>query len=114
MKWILYLGLIDELVKFLPGNWLDVFIPGLNKAGGFTITSTPSEAKPTTHLPPSLELAVQQSTNPPAQWLWQEPEVILGSELLVRVGGSFTWPPPQLDAAQIDRLVLIAGGVGIK
>lgn len=32
----------------------------------------------------------------------------------IRVGGSFTWPPPHLDAQKIDRLVLIAGGVGIK
>lgn len=106
--------LIVGPVKFLPGQWLDTFIPGLPKAGGFTITSTPNEARPTAHAAPYLELAVQRSTNPPAQWLWQTAESILGTQLLVRVGGSFTWPPPALNASEIDRLVLIAGGVGIK
>ena len=101
-------------MKFLPGQWLDTFIPGLPKAGGFTITSTPYEARPTKESPPYVELAVQQSSNPPAQWLWRPKEEILGSQLAVRVGGSFTWPPQGLDSSRIDRLVLIAGGVGIK
>lgn len=98
----------------MPGQWIDTFIPGLNKAGGFTITSTPFEAKPSAHSPPFLELAIQRSRNPPAEWLWQDSETILGSQLRVRVGGSFTWPPQHLDITTIDRLVLIAGGVGIK
>ena len=106
--------LTDHLVKFLPGQWLDTFIPGLPKAGGFTITSAPSEARPSSHVSPFLELAVQKSSNPPAQWLSRPEEEILGQKLVVRVGGSFTWPPPNLDAGGIDRLVLIAGGVGIK
>ena len=101
-------------MKFAPGQWLDTFIPGLAKAGGFTITSTPSEARPNKESPPYLELAVQKSSNPPAQWLWQPRDTIIGSRLNVRVGGSFTWPPPRLDVSEIDRLVLIAGGVGIK
>lgn len=107
-------ALIVRLVKFLPGQWLDTFIPGLPKAGGFTITSTPSEAKPSTHSPPYLELAVQKSSNPPAEWLWQTPDRIIGTQLHVRVGGSFTWPPQRLNANAINRVVLIAGGVGIK
>ena len=94
--------------------WLDVFIPGMRKAGGFTITSTPREATPTADRPAYLELAIQKSSNPPAQWLWKPVPEILGSTLLVRAGGSFTWPPPGLDVSTIDRLVLIAGGVGIK
>lgn len=57
---------------------------------------------------------MQTSRNPPAQWLWRPEDEILGSKLLVRVGGSFTWPPLHLHPATIDRLVLIAGGVGIK
>nr|POE65720.1 oxidoreductase nad-binding domain-containing protein 1 [Quercus suber] len=104
----------NRTIKFLPGQWLDTFIPGLRSAGGFTITSTPSEARPSKHSAPYLELAVQKSRNPPAQWFWQPEEVILGSRLVVRVGGSFTWPPPNFDVAKIERLVLIAGGVGIN
>ncbi|KAI0433392.1 hypothetical protein F5Y09DRAFT_85209 [Xylaria sp. FL1042] len=84
---------------FLSGQWLDVYLPGVEKAGGFTITSTPREAR-LAHPPPSdtegageaqaqneqknetvkakatgpyLELAVQKSPdNPPAAWLWQD------------------------------------------
>ena len=33
---------------------------------------------------------------------------------MVRIGGSFTWPPQSLDPETIDRLVLIAAGVGIN
>ena len=98
----------------MPGQWLDTFIPGLPKAGGFTITSTPTQARPSKHSAPYLELAIQKSSNPPAQWLWQPQNDILGSQLVVRVGGSFTWPPPHLKVSAIDRLVLVAGGVGIK
>lgn len=49
----------SQEVKFLPGQWLDTFIPGLEKAGGFTITSTPSQARPSSDSPAFLELAVR-------------------------------------------------------
>jgi len=101
-----------------------VFIPGLPNAGGFTITSTPREALRVDDKPnfrsgiaplPFLELAIQNSPkNPPAAWLWREWNKIRGVELLVKVGGSFVWPPPLLDASQIKRVVFVAGGVGIK
>lgn len=100
--------------KFLPGQWLDTYIPGLRNAGGFTITSTPSEARPSSHSSPYLELAVQKSSNPPAKWLWRSHAEILNTQLTVRVGGSFTWPPQAYDTDKIDRLVLVAGGVGIN
>ena len=108
----------NYLSKFAPGQWLDVFCPDIEKAGGFTITSPPSFAKPDTlntlHKP-FLELAVQRSPdNPPAAWLWQPAEEIIGKELAVRVGGSFVWPPPGLNPTVVTRVVFIAGGVGIK
>ncbi|KAF2971255.1 hypothetical protein GQX73_g2324 [Xylaria multiplex] len=83
-------------IRFLPGQWLDVYVPGVERAGGFTITSTPREARlaypsleseeadvtPSLNEQgenveaaqgPYLELAVQRSPeNPPAAWLWQE------------------------------------------
>ncbi|KAF2867095.1 hypothetical protein BDV95DRAFT_503427 [Massariosphaeria phaeospora] len=105
-------------INFLPGQWLDVHVPGIEKAGGFTITSASGHAKPTAsddeHVP-FLELAVQKSPdNPPAAWLWQIEESIVGKELDVRVGGSFVWPPPGVDMDKIKRAVFIAGGVGIN
>jgi hypothetical protein len=81
------------------------------------LTSTPSQARPRPDSGhnPFLELAVQRSPgNPPAAWLWQSPEAIIGKEVKVRVGGSFVWPPPNIDYATIKRAVFIAGGVGIK
>ncbi|OHW96684.1 NADH-cytochrome b-5 reductase [Colletotrichum incanum] len=112
-------------IEFSPGQWLDTFVPGVPKPGGFTITSQPSKAT----LPSSayLELAVQKSpSNPPAAWLWGHPvdDGDAGghshstesepAQLLVRVGGSFVWPPQGIDLAPIRRIVFVAGGVGIN
>lgn len=92
-----------------------MFVPGISKPGGFTITSAPSKAQETpagnpaaedvaapsggaaapASEEPYLELAVQKSPdNPAAQYLWRPAGEILSSELRVRVGGSFVWPPP--------------------
>ncbi|KAH9838200.1 oxidoreductase NAD-binding domain-containing protein 1 [Teratosphaeria destructans] len=101
-------------IDFLPGQWVDTFVPGVSQAGGFTITSTPDEARPTRHLAPYIELAVQKSRNPPARALWRPEESLLNLQLVVRVGGSFTWPPPEIDVGSVDRLVLVAAGVGIN
>ncbi|KAI3543949.1 hypothetical protein CSPX01_05964, partial [Colletotrichum filicis] len=110
-------------IEFLPGQWLDTYVPGVPKAGGFTLTSPPSKAV----LPRSayLELAVQKSpTNPAAAWLWEQPvddenedpsQVEKKPEIQVRVGGSFVWPPPGIaDLASLRRIVFIAGGVGVN
>ncbi|KAI1172296.1 hypothetical protein F4777DRAFT_519173 [Nemania sp. FL0916] len=116
--------------RFLPGQWLDVYVPGVEKAGGFTITSPPAEARrqhpsdsnnDNTNNKvgpggPYIELAIQKSpSNPPAAWLWRNPPTsLLGSELRVRVGGSFVWPPPGINARALRRVVFVAGGVGVN
>ncbi|KAI7783648.1 nadh-cytochrome b-5 reductase [Diaporthe eres] len=118
-------------IRFLPGQWLDVFVPGISKPGGFTITSSPSKAQkkatpPASAAPahgtaspppdePYLELAVQKSSdNPPAQYLWRLTAEILHSELRVRVGGSFVWPPPGVQPTTLRKIIFVAGGVGIN
>ncbi|OJD15652.1 hypothetical protein AJ78_04113 [Emergomyces pasteurianus Ep9510] len=109
--------------NFFPGQWLDVHVPSVPQAGGFTITSTPSDALPLggdgdnnpAIKEPYVELAVQESpSNPPAAWLWRPQDEILGQELVVRVGGSFIWPPPDIPLDDIERVVFVAGGVGIN
>ncbi|WEW57654.1 hypothetical protein PRK78_003121 [Emydomyces testavorans] len=105
--------------SFLPGQWLDVHIPSLHDAGGFTITSTPREASEGSSSPPYIELAVQDSpSNPAAAWLWRPESEILGAEVRVRVGGSFVWPPSAVEGgiplAEIRNVVFVAGGVGIN
>lgn len=59
---------------------------------------------------------MQKSPNPPAQHFHLPSSQLLNSPLTVRVGGSFTWPPPTLPIRPQDvtRLVLVAGGVGIN
>ncbi|KAF7592189.1 hypothetical protein BBP40_000530 [Aspergillus hancockii] len=124
---------------FSPGQWLDVHIPFISDAGGFSITSTPADAEALpspqtiakslsvddeeTGLPPVdprgrapfVELAVQNApSNPASAWFWKPRGEILGKELCIRVGGSFVWPPPGVNLEKVKNVVLIAGGVGIN
>ena len=87
-------------------------MPGVSRAGGFTITSAPSAAA----APPAyLELAVQESPDSaPAAWLWRPREDILGSTLQVRIGGGFVFPPSGRAAEGVARVVFVAGGVGVN
>ncbi|KAI2463992.1 hypothetical protein F4781DRAFT_440028 [Annulohypoxylon bovei var. microspora] len=101
-------------IHFLPGQWLDVYVPGVAKAGGYTITSPPSSALTDASSTPFLELAVQKSPDPPAAWLWQDPAAITYADLRVRVGGGFVWPPPGVNARALRKVVFVAGGVGVN
>lgn len=76
------------------------------------MTSTPNDEKGAEGY---IELAIQKSPrNPPAAWLWQNEVDIVNQNLLIRVGGSFVWPPPHTDLPSLKRVVFVAGGVGIK
>ncbi|EGR46373.1 uncharacterized protein TRIREDRAFT_66286 [Trichoderma reesei QM6a] len=115
------LRLLSGPVKFLPGQWLDTYIPGVPKAGGFTITSAPSSSSSSSSESPYFELAVQESPeNEPAAWLWRPVGEILGERLRVRVGGRFVFPPlaplaKKNDASDgLKRVVFVAGGVGVN
>ncbi|KAL3464697.1 hypothetical protein BJX64DRAFT_286180 [Aspergillus heterothallicus] len=126
-----------EPLTFFPGQWLDVHIPSLANAGGFSITSTPADAQVLPSLVPSseliaaeeaeilpvnshgrepyVELAVQKVlSNPASAWLWRPREEILGKELSIRVGGSFVWPPSNARLEEIRNVVFVVGGVGIN
>ncbi|KAL2848543.1 hypothetical protein BJY01DRAFT_233851 [Aspergillus pseudoustus] len=122
---------------FFPGQWLDVHIPSVANAGGFSITSTPADAQVLPSLEPShelipaeeavivpvnshgrepyVELAVQKVlSNPASAWLWRPKEEIIGKELSIRVGGSFVWPPSKAKLEAIRNVVFVVGGVGIN
>ncbi|KAK7419990.1 hypothetical protein QQX98_002996 [Neonectria punicea] len=102
----------NTAAQFSPGQWIDTYVPGIAKPGGFTITSPPSAAAAAD---PYFELAVQESPgNPPTTWLWRPAEDILGSRLRVGVGGRFIFPPASQPAAALRRVVFVAGGVGIN
>ncbi|KAL8683206.1 MAG: hypothetical protein Q9186_000818 [Xanthomendoza sp. 1 TL-2023] len=96
-------------VKFLPGQWLDVHLPNVQQAGGFTITSTPKDAQHTPHKPGYLELAIQKSpNNPPAAWLWKPEDEILGSDVHRRISLLYGTRAPKSrnlsDILFLDRL----------
>ena len=87
--------------------------------GGYSITSIPNKL-------PYLDLAIQSSRHPVAQWATQQ--AVAGDEVNVRVGGSFTYTADGHDDEKINttsdepamkmrtrnRLLFIAGGVGIN
>jgi NAD(P)H-flavin reductase len=100
--------------RFLPGQWVDVHLPDLPKAGGFTITSTPFTAlKPESSF--IFELAIQdQPRNPAAAYFWRSWEELKNTHIRVRVGGSFVYPPAWAQPRMIERAVFVAGGVGIN
>lgn len=83
---------------FSPGQWVDFYIPAIDKVGGYSITSLPSEL-------PQLDLAVKASAHPPADWCTSRAKV--GDRVGVRVGGTFV-----LREAQSQ--LFVAGGVGIN
>lgn len=51
--------------------------------------------------------------------MWRDEKQVVGSEVCVRVGGSFVWPPPKVHGLErggggVKRVVFVAGGVGVN
>ena len=97
-------GLVLEMLdstgfNFVAGQWVDMFIPGIEAVGGYSIVSAPCQL-------PLLELAIKASRHPAAAWVTEEASV--GSVVALRVGGSFVLPMPRP-----PRNLFIAGGVGL-
>ncbi|KAF0505741.1 oxidoreductase NAD-binding domain-containing protein 1 isoform X1 [Gigaspora margarita] len=94
--------------SFLPGQWLDVFIPNVPIAGGFSLTSTPHQYTLTN----TFELSIKYSTNPPAKWFHENAKI--GDSVEVRVGGDFVWDERKEQEDETECVLFIAGGVGIN
>ncbi|KAF7959810.1 hypothetical protein EAE96_001416 [Botrytis aclada] len=123
-----------------PGQWIDLFLPGIHRPGGFSIVNMPpSQSSPSIddskeEKERGIELAIQKpilklnsggKISEQVAWLFQPSSEILGKEVSVRAGGSFTWPPSwwyqkgnrgcqKKRAEDRDRVVFIAGGMGIN
>ncbi|KAL4629693.1 oxidoreductase NAD-binding domain-containing protein 1 [Arapaima gigas] len=76
---------------FKAGQWVDLFIPGVEKVGGFSICSSPGLLR----REGVIELAVKYSQHAPAHWIHRECTV--DSEVAVRVGGDFFFDPQPTD-----------------
>lgn len=96
----------DKNLTFKAGQWVDTFLPGLEKVGGFSMCSSPGMLKRER----TLDLAVKYSEHPPAKWIHEKCTV--GTELQIRVGGDVYFDPDP-DKPCPD-LLLIAGGIGIN
>ncbi|KAM6900066.1 oxidoreductase NAD-binding domain-containing protein 1 [Xenentodon cancila] len=91
---------------FKAGQWVDFFIPGIEKVGGFSMCSSPGLLQ----REGVIELAVKYSKHPPAHWI--HTVCTVGSRVAMRVGGDFFFDPSPSDPS-VD-LLLVAGGVGIN
>ncbi|BFZ02081.1 hypothetical protein BsWGS_05120 [Bradybaena similaris] len=102
----LHLYVENQDFSFKAGQWVDMFIPGVDKVGGFSMCSPPDFLIQER----ILHLAVKVSPHPPAHWVHTQCQA--GDKVKLRVGGDFYYDPqPHTE----DRdLLLIAGGVGIN
>ncbi|XP_076006187.1 oxidoreductase NAD-binding domain-containing protein 1 isoform X2 [Genypterus blacodes] len=91
---------------FKAGQWVDFYIPGVEKVGGFSMCSSPGLLQ----REGVVELAVKYAKHPPAHWI--HTECAVGSQVAMRVGGDFFFDPSSSDPS-VD-LLLVAGGVGIN
>ncbi|XP_070840784.1 oxidoreductase NAD-binding domain-containing protein 1 [Chaetodon trifascialis] len=92
--------------SFKAGQWVDFFIPGVEKVAGFSMCSCPALLQ----REGVIELAVKYSEHPSAHWV--HTTCTVGSQVAMRVGGDFFFDPSPSDPP-VD-LLLVAGGVGIN
>ncbi|KAB8297085.1 hypothetical protein EYC80_002473 [Monilinia laxa] len=109
-----------QKLTWKPGQWVDLYLPGIEKPGGYSITNFPlpptrnnTRNSPSTSTSPNdenpspkkreeeeqgIELAIQRpiftheedgKISEQVTWLFQDAEEILGTEVRVRIGGSF-------------------------
>ncbi|CAM2008529.1 ferredoxin--NADP reductase [Acanthopleuribacter pedis] len=94
---------LDTAVPFAPGQWVDLVVQGIDRAGGYSMTSTPGEMQTRR----GLGLAVRQGRHPVTQAIHRQ--LAVGDRVAIRVGGDCVWRPQQT-----RPLFLIAGGIGIN
>ncbi|XP_036422894.1 oxidoreductase NAD-binding domain-containing protein 1 isoform X2 [Colossoma macropomum] len=92
--------------SFRAGQWVDFFIPGMEKVGGFSVCSSPGLFQ----RKGLIELAVKYTEHPPAHWI--HTKCTVDSHVAVRIGGNFCFDPSPSEP--VMDLLLVAGGVGIN
>lgn len=92
--------------EFKAGQWVDMFIPGIETVGGFSMYSSPDHLRETR----TIELGIKFSKWPPAFWIHDQCKV--GSTVELRAGGDFFYAPEIGDSSY--DLLLVAGGVGVN
>ncbi|XP_068233977.1 oxidoreductase NAD-binding domain-containing protein 1-like [Palaemon carinicauda] len=98
----------NPLFSFKPGQWVDLFIPGIETIGGYSMYSSPKQLVEQR----TIELAIKYSDWPPTSWMHSQCKVT--SKVEVCVGGNVYYDPLEEDQEGTHDLLLIAGGVGIN
>ena len=103
--------------KFLPGQWLNLHLEGLEVSRGHGIISTPSAALAprdvTSGSKPHVEVVIQKAPTTEMQRLRAEVSLLVGTQLKISFGGSFVWPPNSA-GTPMTRVVFLAGGMGVR
>lgn len=87
---------------FKAGQWVDFVVPGIERVGGFSMYTSPTQLVEDG----TLGLAVKRSPHEPAQWV--HTKCAVGSQVRLRVGGDRLIYDPQPDSPSWN-LLLIAG-----
>ncbi|EGD72999.1 hypothetical protein PTSG_04708 [Salpingoeca rosetta] len=96
---------VERPVAFKAGQWLDVFIPGTDMVGGYSIYTAPPLLS---HGVKHLDMAVKYARHPPTKWLHEQCRE--GTELLIDVGGDVVLEPGEVK----KPILFVAGGIGIS
>lgn len=98
----LRLDLLGQEFSFQPGQWIDCYadIDGERKVAGYTLTSSPN-------MKDHVEISVKTGDNPVTRFIHEQAQV--GGTLHIDGGQGGTYYTREMS----DRLVLIAGGIGI-
>lgn len=102
----LRLQIASKEFSFLSGQWVDFIIPNVDTVGGYSICSSPRYL----HEFRMLDLAIKNSSHPPAEWVHSKCQV--GDTVLLKVGGQCIWNPE--NPSQWKHTLFIAGGIGIN
>ena len=87
--------------NFLPGQWVDFYIPEIDQVTGYSMISSPLDL-------PVVSLAVQLSDSPAASFVHEQLEE--NNKIFIRSGGEVTW---DASSEPTTNVLLLAGGIGV-
>lgn len=93
---------VPSELDYHAGQWVDLFMPGLDTVGGFSLTSAPSSGRG------RLQLAIKYSKHPPSSWM--HTKCAEGTQLSLRVGGDVFY---DAEADASVPYLFVAGGIGV-
>lgn len=101
---VLELKVTEPHFRFLPGQWVDFFMPGVDKVGGFSICSSPRQLQQSGF----VQLAVKRSSDAASSWVHSS-SCCTGVQVRIKAGGDFVY-----DNREQLPAVFVAGGIGIN